>query len=234
MNRSLHRLAVLGLLVLGASTAGAQTYPTLFNVTYQPSNLTLTITATGNAASGNLPAGTSSYSLGYGVLLKNLFTAYPDAISDNASGQLYASVLGGLQGKIQRVGTSLSDASSNGLLSDVYDQQSGTGLSILSNDFGYMFFNKSDSVTAAFNTANSLTITFASSAASTYLPTVSAANAGFVNIGAGAGIDIGSYSYTYSAVPEPSTYAAIAGALGLGYAVYRRRRQAAASTTATA
>jgi hypothetical protein len=39
-------------------------------------------------------------------------------------------------------------------------------------------------------------------------------------------------TYTYSVVPEPSTYAAIAGALGLGYAVYRRRRQAAAAATA--
>jgi hypothetical protein len=39
-------------------------------------------------------------------------------------------------------------------------------------------------------------------------------------------------TYSYSVVPEPSTYAAIAGALGLGYAVYRRRRQAAAAATA--
>ena len=39
-------------------------------------------------------------------------------------------------------------------------------------------------------------------------------------------------TYSYSVVPEPSTYAAIAGALGLGYAVYRRRRQAAAVTAA--
>ncbi|MFZ9745843.1 MAG: PEP-CTERM sorting domain-containing protein, partial [Opitutaceae bacterium] len=43
-------------------------------------------------------------------------------------------------------------------------------------------------------------------------------------------VDIG--TYTYSVVPEPSTYAAIAGALGLGYAVYRRRRQAAATAAA--
>jgi hypothetical protein len=39
-------------------------------------------------------------------------------------------------------------------------------------------------------------------------------------------------TYSYSVVPEPSTYAAIAGALGLGYAVYRRRRQAAVAETA--
>ena len=232
MNRSLRHLALLGLFALGASSAGAQTFPTLFNVTYQPSNLTLTITPTSNAASGNLPSGTSSYSLGYGLILKNLFTSHPTAITTLGSGELAATVSGGLQANLQRMGTSLSDAPSSGLIKNVYDQPSGPGISILSDDFGYMFFNKADSSTAAFNTANSLTITFTSSAASTYLPTISSTNAGFVNVGSGSGIDIGSYSYTYSAVPEPSTYAAIAGALGLGYAVYRRRRQGAAAAAA--
>jgi hypothetical protein len=224
MNRSLRNLALLGLLALGVSSAGAQTYPTLFNVTYTPANLTLTITSTGNAASGNLPNGSSSYSLGYGVLFKNLFTAYPDPIADDVSGQFAATIGGGLQGTTQ---------STSGLLNTAYDQfGGGRGLSILSNDQGFMSFDKANTSTSAFNVANTLTITFTSATASSYLPQISSANAGFVNVGAGAGVDIGSYSYTYSAVPEPSTYAAIAGALGLGYAVYRRRRQAAAAATA--
>ncbi|MFZ9747720.1 MAG: hypothetical protein ACO3G4_13930, partial [Opitutaceae bacterium] len=88
MNRSLRRLALLGLLALGVSSAGAQTFPTLFNVTYQPSNLTLTITPTANAASGNLPSGTSSYSLGFGVRLTDLFLSSPSALIDVNTGTL--------------------------------------------------------------------------------------------------------------------------------------------------
>ena len=225
MNRSIRRLAVLLLLCFAASSAGAQTFPKLFDVTYEASNLTLTITPTGNAASGNLPDGTSSYSMGAGVLFTNLFNAHPASIV-GTGGQLVATVEGGLRASTQ---------STNALLSSVYDQEgSGAkGLTVLNSTvtLATFSFTKSDSSTAAFNTANSITITFTSSAASQYFSTISSANAGYVNVGLGSGVDIGSYSYTYSAVPEPSTYAAIAGALGLGYAVYRRRRQAAATVT---
>lgn len=224
MNRSFRRWATLGLLGLGASTASAQTYPKLFDVTYEASNLTLTITPTSNAASGNLPDGTSSYSMGVGVVFKNLFTAYPTNIVGQGGGVL-ATVDGGLRASTQ---------STNALLSSVYDQGLNTsGLSVLNDSVvGATFsFTKSDSAPAAFNTANSITITFTSSAASQYFSTTSSPNAGYVNVDLAPGVDIGSYSYTYSAVPEPSTYAAIAGALGLAFAVYRRRRQAAATVT---
>lgn len=224
MNRPLRRLAALGLLGLGASTAGAQTFPKLFDVTYEASNLTLTITPTSNAASGNLPDGTSTYSMGAGVLFTNLFSAPPASLV-GTGGVLMATVQDGLRASIQ---------SHNVLLSSVYDQGSGARGLIVLNDsiFGATFsFTKSETPSAAFNTVNSITITFTSSAASQYFSTTSSANAGYVNVGLGAGVDIGSYSYTYSAVPEPSTYAAIAGALGLGYAVYRRRRQATAAVT---
>ncbi len=227
MNRSFRRLAVLVLLCLSASAAGAQTYPKLFDVTYEASNLTLTITPTGNAASGNLPDGTSSYSMGAGVLFTNLFNAHPASVV-GTGGVLVATVQGGLRASTQNT---------NVLLSSVYDQGSGAKGLIVLNDAvaGATFsFTKSDTPTAAFNTANSITITFTSSAASQYFSTTSLLDAGRVNVGLGAGVDIGSYSYTYSAVPEPSTYAAIAGALGLGYAVYRRRRQAPAATVGTA
>ncbi|MBM3843393.1 MAG: PEP-CTERM sorting domain-containing protein [Verrucomicrobia bacterium] len=223
MNRPLRRLAALGLLGLGASTAGAQTFPKLFDVTYEASNLTLTITPTSNAASGNLPDGTTSYPMGAGVLFKNFFTSYPTSIVGQG-GRLVATVGGGLRASTQ---------STDALLSSVYDQGLNTsGLTVLNDSvFGATFsLTKSDDAPAAFNTANSITITFTSSSASQYFSTTSSANAGYVNVGLGNGVDIGSYSYTYSAVPEPSTYAAIAGALGLGYAVYRRRRQAAAAT----
>lgn len=232
MNRSFRRLADLVLLCFAASSAGAQTYPKLFDVTYDASNLTLTITPTSNAASGNLPDGTSSYSMGAGVLFTNLFNAHPASVV-GTGGALVATVQGGLRASNQ--------SSINELFSSVYDQGLNTsGLIVLNENSGApsssppsFSFTKPDT-TAAFNTANSITITFTSSAASQYFSTTSLLDAGRVNVGLGAGVDIGSYSYTYSAVPEPSTYAAIAGALGLGYAVYRRRRQAAAAPVATA
>ena len=83
------------------------------------------------------------------------------------------------------------------------------------------------------SSTGALTITFASSV-NPFMRS-SAYNGGTVSIfdnsnPFGAEYTIGTYNY--SVVPEPSTYAAIAGALGLAYAVYRRRRQAAAAATA--
>jgi hypothetical protein len=238
MNRSLRRLALLGLLTLGASGAGAQTFPTLFNITYTPSNLTLTITPTSNAASGNLPSGISSYSLGTGVRFTDLFISSASALVDPGTGMLAGTIPSGsgLKATVQRLGSAVGNdftTVSNALLDHAYDQLDGNGrgLEILSMGQGHMYFDKSDNTTPAFNSSNTLTITFTSSTASQYLRASSIPGvAGYVNVGLGSGIDIG--TYTYSVVPEPSTYAAIAGALGLGYAVYRRRRQAAAATAA--
>lgn len=47
-------------------------------------------------------------------------------------------------------------------------------------------------------------------------------------LASGAFYDNLSFTATASAVPEPSTYAALIGAAGLGWGVWRRRRQAAA------
>jgi hypothetical protein len=220
MKRSLRRLAFLGLLALGASSAGAQV---LFNMTYNPSELKLTITPTSANAGGNLPAGNTVFPMAYGMLFKNFFTTYPTG-NTSQSGEVSTSLItGGLKAQTQ------SDPSAS--FNTVWDDgANGRGLSLLAFSSATSTMNPSSQ---AFNSGNSLTITF-TSGIQNFMPT--SGFSGAVNVfndasSQSGGYDIGTYSY--SVVPEPSTYAAIAGALGLGYAIYRRRRQAAA-TPATA
>jgi len=217
MNRSLRTLALLGLFALGASSAGAQK---LFDVTYNPSQLKLVITPTSANPGGNLPAGNTVFPMGYGMLFKNLFTAYPTGNTSQSGEVSTSSILGGLKAQTQ------SDSSAS--FNSVWDDgANGRGLNLLAFSSATMTMNPTSQ---AFNSGNSLTITF-TSAIQNFMPT--SAFSGTVNVfndasSLSGGYDIGTYSY--SVVPEPSTYAAIAGALGLAYAVYRRRRQAAAAT----
>lgn len=212
MNRSLRNLALLGLLALGASTAGAQNL--LFNLTYNPSQYSLVITPTSAAASGSLSGLT--FLPEYGVLFNSLFSSTPAAILPNDYRLPTSSVTGGI------ASTAGSGTAMNNVYSDSVDPRD---LNVASLASGTMTFG---SATTAFTSSPSaLTITFSSSV-DPFMRT-SSLNGGLVSAFSSVGTEYSIGTYNYSVVPEPSTYAAIAGALGLAYAVYRRRRQAAAA-----
>jgi len=218
MNRSFRRLAVLGLFALGASSAGAQV---LFNLTYNPSDLKLTITPTANTASGSLSGKT--FLAEYGVFFGNFFSTDPSGVA-NGNGTLpTSSVLSSF------APSSNSAATMNQVYNDIV---SVTDLNISSSTAGGFTF-ASSGASFANSGGGPLTITFSSSM-TPYMKTQSFTGGGvsvFDN-GTPFGTEYSIGTYNYSVVPEPSTYAAIAGALGLGYAIYRRRRQAAAAATA--
>jgi hypothetical protein len=219
MNRSFRNLAVLGLLALGASSAGAQTN-ILFNVTYDPTSLRLTFTPTGNAVtwSGGSSGSTINSTLGAGIYFENFFTGTPPYGSALDLQSVYLS--GGLQGTSSSGSNTLNGGFSDTLYALNIARGSETTQALTFN-YGVNGF-----------TAQPLVIEFASSVEA-YMKTQSSFpnfTGGQVTIFEDNTYVLG--TYTYSAVPEPSTYAAIAGALGLGYAVYRRRRQAAAVTAA--
>ena len=217
MNRSLRNLALLGLLALGASTAVAQSN-VLFNVTYDPTSLRLTFTPTGNAVtwSGGSSGSTITSTVGAGIYFENFFTGKPP--SDGLLQFASTHVSGGLQGSVA--------SSSNPLNAGFEDGLVALNIARSSNTAQALNFNYGQ---AAF-TSTPLVIEF-SSAVEAYMKTAPAFSGSSVSVFEGNNTYVLG-TYTYSAVPEPSTYAAIAGALGLGYAVYRRRRQAAAAATA--
>jgi len=216
MKRSLRRLAVLGLLALGASTAGAQV---LFNLQYNPSNYKLTITPTSASASGQ--NGSTTFLAEYGLLFGSFFP------SNSSLGLNFQLPTQSVTGSIRA--TSHTGASMDSAWTDGFNARD-LNISTLALGGGTMTFNSS---TPAFLNPVSnqgtapLVIEFASSFSSN-MPSASITGGAVVGISS-AGTDVTLGTYNYSVVPEPSTYAAIAGALGLGYAIYRRRRQAAAA-----
>jgi hypothetical protein len=225
MNHSFRRWAILGLLGLGASSAGAQT--SLLNVNYNAATRTLSFTATTAKPGGELPTNiTVPVPSGNGLLLEQFF-------AQNYSG----SGLGGSVPFISTSGSGIKAFSSSenptwvnpsDAFNSPYDDLNGTrGLMLLSWGGSTLNFSTAQQ---AFDNTSTLSFTFGENAVP---PLRTESYVGMINVLASSGTsyDIGTYSYTYSAVPEPSTYAAIAGALGLGYAVYRRRRQAAAAVT---
>ncbi len=215
MKRSLRRLAVLGLLALGASSAGAQV---LFNLSYNPSELKLTVTPTANTASGSLSGKT--FLAEYGVFFGNFFSADPSSVATGTGTLPTASVLNSF------APSSNAAATMNQVYNDIV---AVTDLNISSSTSGGFTFASSG---ASFvnSVSGPLTITFTSSM-TPFLRTQSFSG-GSISVFDNTnpyGVEYSIGTYSYSVVPEPSTYAAIAGALGLGYAIYRRRRQAAAA-----
>jgi hypothetical protein len=214
MNRSLRNLALLGLFAVGVSSAGAQSN-VLFNLQYTPSTRTLEIIPQSGAvyAAQQGPTFRSEYGL-----LFNSFFVEPPPSSILVEGYRLPtdSVSGGL----------LSTFATGAPLSSSFpDAVEPRDLNIQSVNPGTMTFGAQPAFTSS-----TLTITFSSALAnSTYMPT-SSFSGGVVSGFLMSGTEQSLGTYTYSVVPEPSTYAAIAGALGLAYAVYRRRRQAAAAT----
>ncbi len=212
MNRSLRNLALLGLLALGASTAVAQNK--LFDLTYNPTQYKLTITPTSAAASGSLSALT--FLPEYGLLFNSFFQTTPAAILPNDFKLPTSAVTGGI--------TSFSGSGT--VMNNVYsDTVEPKDLNIASLAAGTMTFGSAS--TAFVSSPSALTITFSSNV-DPFMRTASFSG-GMVSAFASTSVEYSLGTYSYSVVPEPSTYAAIAGALGLGYAVYRRRRQAAAA-----
>jgi hypothetical protein len=217
MNRSLRNLALLGLLALGVSSAGAQNV--LFNVSYNPTNLKLTITPTNASATGAFSGIT--FLPEYGVNLDSFFPSGSNLTPNIA-------VPGTITGSIRA--TSHTGSSLNAVYVDSADPRD---LNLATLSSGTMTFASTGP--AFVNPVSTpgtqpMVITFESSFSSK-LPSASLTGGAVYAISESLSeVVIGTYSY--SVVPEPSTYAAIAGALGLGYAVYRRRRQAAAAATA--
>lgn len=230
MNRSLRNLALLGLLALGASTAVAQSN-VLFNVTYDPTSLRLTFTPTGNAVtwSGGSSGNVINSTIGAGIYFENFFSATPPTTQNGEFAR--TSVLDGLQGAVLS-GSNLVSNGSSPLNAGFEDGGVALNLASSSNTSQALNFTYGQ---AAFM-PQSLVIEFATDVEAK-MKTAPSFSGGSVSVFASTlanplGDTYVLGTYTYSAVPEPSTYAAIAGALGLGYAVYRRRRQAAAAATA--
>lgn len=225
MSRSLRRLALLGLLAIGASSAGGQTPSSnvLFHVTYNPSELTLVITP----LSGT-PAANATVNLAEGFYLKDLFSRNLVAGTEYDLNDLWR-----LRSYTPSGGLVLS-ASSTPSFTFAYADD-GPNLNLAPNA-GSTTGTYTVSNQALFSTSSSLTLDFGTTQANSGISSAfqnSSFTGGTVfvqNTSPYGSVDIG--TYTYSVVPEPSTYAAIAGALGLGYAVYRRRRQASAAATA--
>lgn len=224
MNRTCRRLAALGLLGLGASTASAQI---LFDVKYNPTTNVAIITSTGAPVTWSVNENNASsfeVTAGAGIYFETFFKSSPPVTSGTGGRIPISGVDGGL----------LASSSGAALLNEVWDGGSMAlniaKLGVQNSSTAGLLLERG---TTSFNTLNTFTIDFGSdfprgamySTPGEYL-------GGAVTVFNGSTIGIG--SYTYSVVPEPSTYAAIAGALGLGYAVYRRRRQAAAAPVATA
>ncbi|MFM9090808.1 MAG: PEP-CTERM sorting domain-containing protein, partial [Verrucomicrobiota bacterium] len=216
MNRSLRNLALLGLLALGVSTAGAQTAGPLFNVSYNSTNYQLTITPTNASASGAISGIT--FLPEYGV---NLDSFFPVGANLTANSALPGTISGSIRA------TSHSGSAMNAAYVDSIDPRD---LNLTTLGQGSMTFASTgpafvNNVTT--NPTAPMIITFESSFSSK-LP-LAGFTGGSVYAISSANTEVTIGTYTYSVVPEPSTYAAIAGALGLAYAVYRRRQAAAAT-----
>jgi hypothetical protein len=232
MNRSLRNLALLGLLVLGASTAGAQNN-LLFNVTYNPTTKVAQFTSTGAATSWSESPSSLNVTAGAGIYFENFFKSPPPG-----NGELIP--ISGVSGGI----LATSQTSNTSVLNEVWDGNMNalnvariSNINIAQNEGFDLTLQKSvTTLTTSTGSTTNFTINFGSAFPTSAMYASQAEFQGFGplnNLGAvtvlvGSTYQVGTYSY--SVVPEPSTYAAIAGALGLAYAVYRRRRQAAAAT----
>jgi hypothetical protein len=234
MIRSLRNLALLGLLVLGASSAGAAE-PVLININYNAATRELKFTPTNNAPGVQLPAGTTFWvPSGNGLLFENFFTGTHTVLGGGALASVSPTIGGRLIGYS---GTGWSNPSDSFNAPFNEGVTNGTGLMLLSFAGGDLKFSR-DQPAFASGDGNSLTITFTSDNAQPFATTAFTGSINLLgeirnqngDVVSEPSWDVGYYSYTYSAVPEPSTYAAIAGALGLAYAVYRRRQAAAAAT----
>jgi hypothetical protein len=229
--------ALLGLILGLLATAKLAGQPVLFNVTFNPEGNLFTITGTGTQAnainfsgSGNVPASLDSFQ---GITLLNFFpgnftpggfAADVDDIPVTGDRTLKVNVGGGelFLDLGAYTGTLIGNVPSGSIEAFNVDKNvnlyTSTGTPLLFNA-GTIVFSGTVSFTST-NTPVDLALAV-SGPRNVYAGLFDAYN-GDAFLG----------TYTLTVVPEPSTYAAIAGGLGLVAAVLHRRRQRARASAA--
>jgi hypothetical protein len=224
--------ALLGLILglFAATRSGAAEPPVLFNVYFNPVSKEVTITGTGEFTTLNPSAPQSLASYADGVTLINFFNAgFNEGFTSLVDTASLAVNIGTSSSALQFEITGLSIQNAQGITNNgknlLLFTPSGTDILFNSGTVSFsagtsLRFVTEDSPTVPTNTTNPLDLNYI----------------GPLNVYAGYNSAHGGTSflgtYTLTVVPEPSTYAAIAGGLGLAAAVIHRRRQRAKAAQA--
>ena len=230
--------------LLATAKLGGQV-PVLFNVSYDLNAGEVTITATGQSPlslagkfssddpAGSIPSGLSTFI--DGITLTNLFQYDFNSASTTISGTSSLSArINNSEPFLFGYGTVPFEVSTGNLtISGI--ENGGLNLSIFSRSEDNKFFNSGPLVLSANGS-----FVLSTGSAQLVFPNFSNPQGvnytGPLNVYAGYNDSYGGASllgtYTITVVPEPSTYAAIAGGLGLVAAVLHRRRQRARASAA--